>query len=145
MNNHCPNCKKELQENEKFCTNCGIKLGNIDEKNKLEEQTIQEEQEAKKYGSITTGMILITLMFYILEKIYKYKALQIINPIFIIATYLLFLYTIERFSNVNSGKIFPIKFIKTLKSATLNLILVSVLILGFIYISKYILFKTCNG
>ena len=47
MNNHCPNCKKELQENEKFCTNCGIKLGNIDEKNKQFKKNKKQKNMAR--------------------------------------------------------------------------------------------------
>ena len=101
MNNYCTNCGTKLDENKK-CPNC---------KNILTSVSVKKEKEAKKYGSITIGMFLTTLVLFILEKIYKYEYLKIINPLFLIATCLLFLYTIERFNNVNSGKIFPIKIV----------------------------------
>ena len=148
MNNYCTNCGKQLQKNEKYCSNCGTKLNNIDKKNKLEEQTTQEEKTAKKYGSITIGMFLTTLVLFILEKIYKYEYLKIINPLFLIATCLLFLYTLGRFNNVNSEKIFSInsiKFINALKFITLFLIILSVFSLGFFYLFCYIPLKDCDG
>lgn len=134
MNNYCTNCETKLDENKK-CPNC---------KNILTSVSVKEEKEAKKYGSITIGMFLTTLVLFILEKIYKYEYLKIINPLFLIATCLLFLYTIERFNNVNSGKIFPIKFIKALKSLTLSLILIFLFLFGFLYLSCYIPFKNCD-
>ena len=145
MNNYCTNCGKQLQKNEKYCSNCGTKLNNIDKKNKLEEQTTQEEKTAKKYGSITTGMFLTTLVLFILEKIYKYEYLKIINPLFLIGTCLLFLYTLGRFNNVKSEKIFPNKIITVLKYITLYLIILSVFWLGFFYLFCYMPLKDCDG
>ncbi|MDY2902923.1 MAG: zinc-ribbon domain-containing protein [Bacilli bacterium] len=144
MNNYCTNCGKQLQKNEKYCSNCGTKLNNIDKKNKLEEQTIQEEKTAKKYGSITIEMFLTTLILFILEKIYKWEYLKIINPLFLIGTCLLFLYTLGRFNNVKSEKIFPNKIINELKFIALCLIIYTVLLLGFLHLFCNML-KDCDG
>ena len=134
MNNYCTNCGTKLDENKK-CPNC---------KNILTSVSVKKEKEAKKYGSITIGMFLITLVLFILEKIYKYEYLKIINPLFLIGTCLLFLYTLGRFNNVKSEKIVPNKIINELKFIALCLIIYTVLLLGFLHLFCNML-KDCDG
>lgn len=89
-------------------------------------------------------MFLTTLILFILEKIYKWEYLKIINPLFLIGTCLLFLYTLGRFNNVKSEKIFPNKIINELKFIALCLIIYTVLLLGFLHLFCNML-KDCDG
>ena len=65
---NCPNCGKEIERNQKFCTRCGAKLTSIEEEIKETEQKTPQISNKiiyiiKSKPFIISSIILILIVF----------------------------------------------------------------------------------